>query len=142
MAGSSCSSAEDVLGRGTNEAIGPRPVRIDSINDREGGDRPGDVTINWVEGDIGGNHNNYFALEPGANSRPSTACLAPEHNNKQQPPSFVVANERRMRLFAMDMQDKQQSVEEDGGICCKFDCCLVFISFYRNNSYFKSKLHQ
>jgi hypothetical protein len=42
----------------------------------------------------------------------------------------------------MDMQNKQQSAEEGGGICCKFDCCLVSISFYRNNSYFKSKLHQ
>ena len=104
MLGSCCSSAEDVLGGGTNETIGSRPARIGLINNREGGGRPGDVTINWVEGDGGGKHNNYFALEPGANSRPSTACLAPEHNNKQQPPSFVVANERRMRLFAMDMQ--------------------------------------
>jgi hypothetical protein len=93
MLGSCCSSAQDVLGRGTNETIGSRPARIDLINNREGGGRPGDVTINWVEGDGGGKHNNYFALEP----RPIQGhCLAPEHNNKQQPPSFVVANERRM----------------------------------------------
>ena len=99
------------------------------MNNREGGDQSGDVTINWVEGDGGGKHNNYL-FEHGANSRPSTACLAPEHNNKQQPSSFVVANVRRMRPFAMDMQDKQQSAEEGGGICCKFVavlCLLVFV---------------
>jgi hypothetical protein len=55
MAGLSCSSAEDVLGGGTNETIGPRSVRIVLINNREGGDRLGDTTINWVEGDGGGN---------------------------------------------------------------------------------------
>ena len=98
------------------------------MGDREGGDRLGDTTINWVEGDGGGKHNNYFALEPGANSRPSTACLAPKHNNKQQPSSFVVANERMATQFAMKMQNKQQSAEEGGGICFKFVACLVFFS--------------
>jgi hypothetical protein len=45
-------------GGGTNETIGPRPVRIDSMNDRWAMYRSGDVTINWVEGDGGGRHNN------------------------------------------------------------------------------------
>jgi hypothetical protein len=109
------------------------------MGDREGGDWLGDTTINWIEGDVGGNQNNYFAIEPGANSRPSTACLAPKHNNKQQSSSFVAADEQKARLFATDMQNKQQSAEEGGG---KFDCSLVFITFYSNNTYFKPKLHQ
>jgi hypothetical protein len=38
MDGSSCSSAQDVLGRGTNETIGPGTVRINLIGrDQEGG---------------------------------------------------------------------------------------------------------
>ena len=96
------------------------------MGDGEGGDRLGEVTINWVEGDIGGKHNNYFALDPGANLRPSTACLAPKHNNKQQSSSFVVVNERKARPFATDVQNKQQSAEEGGG---KFNCCLVLLVF-------------
>jgi hypothetical protein len=96
-------------GGGRNETIRPGHIRIDLMGDREGGDRLEDTTINWVEGDGGGKHNNYFAFEPGANSRPSTACLALKHNNKQQPSSFVVANERKARPFATEMQNKQQS---------------------------------
>jgi hypothetical protein len=30
--------------------------------------------------------------------------------------------------FAMEMQNKQQSAEEGGGICFKFVACLVFFS--------------
>jgi hypothetical protein len=126
-------------GGGRNETIHPGHIRIDLINNWEGGGWPGDTTINWVEGDGAGKHNNYFDFEPGANSRPSTACLAPKHNNKQQSSSFVVVNERKARPFATDVQNKQQSAEEGGG---KFDCCLVFISCYSNNTYYKKKLHQ
>jgi hypothetical protein len=40
-------------------------------------------------------------FEPRTNSRPSAACLAPKHNNKQQP---FTANEQKMRpLFASEM---------------------------------------
>ena len=68
MVGWSCFSAQAVLGRGTDETIGPRPVRTDSMNDRWAVYRSGDVTINWVEGDGGGRHNklqhSYFSPEP------------------------------------------------------------------------------
>jgi hypothetical protein len=57
-------------GGGTDETIFPRPFRIDSMNDRWAVYRSGDVTINWVEGDGGGRHNNsqhsysYFSPKP------------------------------------------------------------------------------
>jgi hypothetical protein len=55
-------------GGGTDETIGPRLVRIGSMNDRWAVYRSGDVTINWVEGDGGGRHNklqhSYFSPEP------------------------------------------------------------------------------
>jgi hypothetical protein len=35
---------------GTNETIGPRPFRVDSITDRSSVDRSGDVTINCLWG--------------------------------------------------------------------------------------------
>ncbi len=63
-------ASRDVLsGGGTDETIGPRPVRIGSMNDRWAVYRSGDVTINWVEGgDGGGRYNNsqhsYFRPEP------------------------------------------------------------------------------
>ena len=36
MVGWGFSSAQDVLGRGTNETVGSRPSLIDSLDDREG----------------------------------------------------------------------------------------------------------
>jgi hypothetical protein len=142
MLGWSCSSAEDVLGRGDKWDDWP-PAGSNRFNQQSrwrGSTGGCNTQRGW--GRRRGEHNNYFALEPGANSRPSTACLAPKHNNKQQPSSFVVVNERMTRPFAMNMQNKQQSAKEGGGICCKFDCCLVSISFYSYNTYFKPKLHQ
>jgi hypothetical protein len=46
--------------------------------------RQGDTTINWVEGDGGEKHNNYFAFEPVACSEQTPADLTQRHNNQQQ----------------------------------------------------------
>ena len=67
-------------GGGTYKTIGSRPALFDSLDDRGSTGRSGDVTINWVGGDGEGGTQQLF-FEPRANSRPSTARLAP---NTQQ----------------------------------------------------------
>jgi hypothetical protein len=48
------------------------------MNDRWAVYQLGDVTINWVEGDGGGRHNNsQHSYQPRANSRPGAAIFAP-----------------------------------------------------------------
>jgi hypothetical protein len=101
------------------------------MNNREGGDQSGDVTINWVEGDGGGKHNNYLFV-PGANSRPSIAGLAPQ---TQQPTAeAIVCVEGRMRDRMRSKINSKQTTEKWMGFA-KFVACLVCISFYSSNQY-------
>jgi hypothetical protein len=104
------------------------------MNNQEGRDQSGDVTINWVEGDEGGKHNNYL-FEPGANSRPSIAGLA---RQTQQPTAEpIVCDEGRMRdRMRSKINSKQTKISREKWMgFAIFVACLVWISFYSSNQY-------
>jgi hypothetical protein len=83
-----------------------------------------------------------IASEFGGSSKPSTADPAPKHNNKPQQPTIFIANEwTRQMQSKTTIKQATISLQGGGGIC-KFVACLVFISFYSYNTYFKPKLHQ
>jgi hypothetical protein len=61
----------------------------------------GDATINWVEGDGGGRHNNSqhstFILQPRANSRPGAANFAPNTTINSNVVRYSIIYEWRMK---------------------------------------------
>ena len=129
-------------GGGTNKTIGPRPARIDLINNREGGGRPGDVTINCLGGGRGERHNN-IVLKLGGMLEANHGRSCPK-TQQSTAASFVRCRERTEDETIRNGHANQTtiSLKRGGGIFCNFVSCLVFISFYSNNTYFRSKLHE
>jgi hypothetical protein len=142
MADSSCSSAQDVLGRegqwndwfstGSNRFIGRSGEHwlIGGCNNQLG-----------RRGRRGIRHNN-FTSELGASSEQTPADLTSRHNNQPHKNRRTMSNESMVDEEPKETNNKQQSDKWEGGSIHKVCCCLVFISFYSCNKYLTFKLHQ
>jgi hypothetical protein len=126
----SCSSAEDVLGRGDAWDYWP-PTGSNRFNEQSRGRGPTGGCNNqlWVEEMEKDRHNNY-SLSQGP---PSTACLAPKHNNQPYNNVQTMSNDSLADEEPNGTRSKQQSAKWEGGLIYKICCCLVFISFYSCN---------